>query len=118
MTWRIAKSEGPLRFWRGLFPSVVGSFPGQASYYLAYESAQEVSKLVFHDEQSPHCTFWRGFVSGACAELSGGLFNVPADIISQRLQVQTTQGFIHNSRQALLLIALSRPTQTNKHLMS
>jgi hypothetical protein len=35
---------------------------------------------------------------GAFAELAGGLFYVPADVVSQRLQVQNLNSFNHNSR--------------------
>ncbi|KAL2918671.1 hypothetical protein HK105_201505 [Polyrhizophydium stewartii] len=98
MVLRIAHHEGVARFWHGLAPSVIGSFPGQAMYYLAYESAQELSKAVFSDPAAPATTFAKGFLSGACAEFAGGLFYVPADIIAQRLQIQSTKGFVHNSR--------------------
>nr|KAJ3420457.1 Fe(2+) transporter [Polyrhizophydium stewartii] len=97
MVLRIAHHEGVARFWHGLAPSVIGSFPGQAMYYLAYESAQELSKAVFSDPAAPATTFAKGFLSGACAEFAGGLFYVPADIIAQRLQIQSTKGFVHNS---------------------
>ncbi|KAI8919621.1 mitochondrial carrier domain-containing protein [Entophlyctis helioformis] len=98
MIWRIGQQEGILRFWRGLLPSVSGSFPGQAMYYLAYETAQEMSSYVFGDDGSSTAAFARGFVAGASAEIAGGMFYVPADIIAQRLQIQSTKGFVHNSR--------------------
>ncbi|KAK6096363.1 hypothetical protein MT418_003198 [Batrachochytrium dendrobatidis] len=98
MIYRIAKDEGILRFWRGLFPSVIGSFPGQAMYYMAYESTQEVVDKVLANNSSHGAIFTKGFLSGACAEIAGGMFYVPADIVAQRLQIQSTRGFVHNSR--------------------
>ncbi len=32
------------------------------------------------------------------AEVAGGIFYVPADIVAQRLQIQSTEGFVHNCR--------------------
>ena len=32
------------------------------------------------------------------AEIAGGIFYVPADIVAQRLQIQSIHGFVHNSR--------------------
>ncbi|KAI9099950.1 mitochondrial carrier domain-containing protein [Phlyctochytrium arcticum] len=93
--WNIARTEGIARFWRGLPPSVLGSFPGQAMYYLAYETAQDACSQSSAMDKSP---FLRGFASGATAEISAGLFYVPADIVAQRLQVQNLKGFSHNSR--------------------
>ncbi|KND03029.1 uncharacterized protein SPPG_02099 [Spizellomyces punctatus DAOM BR117] len=98
LIWRIAKTEGIARFWRGLPPAVVGSFPGQAMYYLAYETAQDVCAQSMAKETLEKSVFLRGFIAGACAEISAGLFYVPADVVAQRLQVQNLNGFNHNSR--------------------
>ncbi len=43
-------------------------------------------------------TFATSFVSAAIAEVCAGVGFVPADILSQRLQVQNLNGFHHNSR--------------------
>ena len=64
MAWGIGKREGILRFWRGVVPSTLGNFPGQASYYLAYESAQEVMARLLPNGESKWVTFARGFFSG------------------------------------------------------
>jgi Mitochondrial carrier protein len=97
LTIQIAQREGIFRFWRGIGPSVIGSFPGQASYYLAYESTQEVLKQLKTTE-SNFSIFARGFLAGASAELAGGIFYVPADIVAQRLQIQSIRGFTQNKR--------------------
>ncbi|KAJ3140441.1 hypothetical protein HK100_009639 [Physocladia obscura] len=75
---RVVSTEGVVRLWRGILPQTIGALPGQACYYLAYESV--------HD--------------GACADLAGGLFYVPADIVAQRLQTQnsTKYSFTQNKR--------------------
>jgi hypothetical protein len=98
MALNIAKREGFARFWRGVLPSTLGNFPGQANYYLAYESAQEIMSKLLPNERSELQRFSRGFISGMCAEIAGGMFYVPADIVAQRLQIQTTVGFVHNCR--------------------
>ncbi|KAI8897509.1 mitochondrial carrier domain-containing protein [Globomyces pollinis-pini] len=94
----IAQREGVPRFWRGIGPSTLGNFPGQASYYLAYESSQEFLSTFLKNDQSKSVTFLKGFLSGMAAEVAGGMFYVPADIVAQRLQVQSTKGFVHNHR--------------------
>jgi hypothetical protein len=68
-TWQIARREGIARFWRGMTPSVLGSFPGQAAYYLAYESTQEALKPIFPPDSDTNkfSTFSKGFLAGAFA---------------------------------------------------
>ena len=58
----IARREGIPRFWRGLGASVVGTFPGQAAYYLGYETAQAYTSK--HWDETPYTTFFKGFISG------------------------------------------------------
>ncbi|KAI8821728.1 mitochondrial carrier domain-containing protein [Fimicolochytrium jonesii] len=96
--YRIARTEGIPRFWRGLLPAVIGSFPGQAMYYLAYETAQDACAQSMPRDLLERSAFVRGFAAGACAEIAAGLFYVPADVVAQRLQVQNVTGFQHNSR--------------------
>lgn len=61
----IARREGIPRFWRGLGASVVGTFPGQAAYYLGYETAQSyTSKHWDAVKDTPYTTFLKGFISG------------------------------------------------------
>jgi hypothetical protein len=70
---------------------VTGSFPGQATYFLTYETMQSL--------QNDHGNrFGKAFLSGLMAEMTSALFYVPTDIISQRLQVQDLKGFHHNQR--------------------
>ncbi|KAJ3074878.1 Fe(2+) transporter [Podochytrium sp. JEL0797] len=89
-TFDIVKREGVLRLWRGIVPQTIGAFPGQACYYVAYETAHEaLGRAVPSWEAS---SFVRGFLSGACADLAGGIFYVPADIVAQRLQIQNSHG--------------------------
>ncbi|KAI8616310.1 mitochondrial carrier domain-containing protein [Chytriomyces sp. MP71] len=100
--WKTVKhtvrNEGIMRLWRGIVPQTIGALPGQACYYLAYETAHE---NVGH--QFPtlgESSFLRGFIAGACADFAGGIFYVPADIIAQRLQTQNIKkmSFTHNKR--------------------
>jgi hypothetical protein len=66
----IARREGIPRFWRGLGASVVGTFPGQAAYYLGYETAQSyTSKYWEGARETPYTTFLKGFISGICLYL-------------------------------------------------
>ncbi|KAJ3167921.1 hypothetical protein HDU88_001868 [Geranomyces variabilis] len=89
------RAEGLSRFWRGLPPAVAGSFPGQALYYVAYETAQDACADSPAIAANP---FLRGFLAGAAAEITAGLCYVPADVVAQRLQVQNAVGFAHNKR--------------------
>jgi hypothetical protein len=98
MAIRIAKREGITRFWRGIVPSTIGNFPGQSSYYLAYETSQMVISRWIPNEDTKLARFTKGFLAGMGAEIAGGLFYVPADIVAQRLQIQDIKGFQHNSR--------------------
>ncbi|KAJ3414684.1 hypothetical protein HDV05_006219 [Chytridiales sp. JEL 0842] len=86
MVSHILKTEGLGRFWKGAGPAIVGSFPGQAFYYMTYETSQEITGRYFGT--SENATFWRGFLSGASADFAAGLFYVPADVVAQRLQTQ------------------------------
>ncbi|KAI8843854.1 mitochondrial carrier domain-containing protein [Chytriomyces cf. hyalinus JEL632] len=100
--WKTVKhtvrNEGVLRLWRGIVPQTIGALPGQASYYVAYETMHELVGAQF--PQMGESSFVRGFISGACADVAGGLFYVPADIIAQRLQTQNVNStsFTHNKR--------------------
>jgi hypothetical protein len=50
------------------------------------------------DEKTELARFTKGFLSGMSAEVAGGLFYVPADIVAQRLQIQDIKGFTQNCR--------------------
>lgn len=67
---------------------------------MTYETVHEVLKTqpYFPSLHSGQSTFLPGFIAGGCAESIGGLFYVPSDIISQRLQAQQIHGFTQNSR--------------------
>lgn len=91
------KKEGILRFWRGVVPTVIGALPGQITYYSVYEIMQKYTQCLIPGDGDLN-VFTRGFISGASAELAGGIFYVPADIVTQRLQVQNCLGFSHNCR--------------------
>jgi hypothetical protein len=61
----MVKKEGMMRFWSGIRSSVVGSFPGQASYFLAYEAAQEVMSKSFPENGSDLHTFINSGIAGS-----------------------------------------------------
>ncbi|KAJ3210058.1 hypothetical protein HDU67_005695 [Dinochytrium kinnereticum] len=92
------------RFWKGAGTAIVGSFPGQACYYMTYESVQELFGTISVKNEAPanvsntDVTFFRGFVAGASADVAAGIFYVPTDIIAQRLQTQNAGrvSFTHN----------------------
>ncbi|KAI9333301.1 mitochondrial carrier domain-containing protein [Obelidium mucronatum] len=103
----VVKTEGVVRLWRGILPQTMGALPGQAGYYVAYETVNERVGVLLGDGQLNHQTdsssstpFLRGFLAGACADVVGGIFYVPADIVAQRLQIQNSQNlsFSHNKR--------------------
>ncbi|KAJ3062292.1 hypothetical protein HDU99_005268 [Rhizoclosmatium hyalinum] len=97
-TYEIVRTEGILRLWRGIVPQTIGALPGQACYYLAYETMHEKIGETFPSLEAG--SFLRGFMAGACADLAGGIFYVPADIVAQRLQIQNSHSlsFSHNKR--------------------
>lgn len=88
----IIRQEGFFKLFRGIAPSVVGSFPGQATYYTTYElSSHRVRDHLppeWRDDRDPLSGFVIHSVAGGMAEVAAGTFYVPADIVSQRLQVQ------------------------------
>jgi hypothetical protein len=97
MVKNMLQKEGINRFWRGVFPTVMGALPGQVTYYSVYEIMQKYTQYFIPGDEDVN-VFARGFLSGASAELAGGLFYVPADVVTQRLQVQNCLGFTHNCR--------------------
>ncbi|KAJ1553225.1 hypothetical protein HK405_008559 [Cladochytrium tenue] len=99
----LLRNEGLSRFWKGAGTAVMGMFPGQACYYLTYECAQEAQARSGTRQEPGGTAFWRGFVSGAAADVVAGLVYVPADVITQRLQTQSVRGpsFTHNRRNGL-----------------
>ncbi|KAI8849109.1 mitochondrial carrier domain-containing protein [Chytridium lagenaria] len=88
LTSYIFKSEGIGRFWKGAGTAVFGSFPGQATYYMTYESIQDM------------CGKFESSKEARISDVAAGLFYVPTDIISQRLQTQNAGplSFSQNSR--------------------
>lgn len=99
--WRlgshIAKTEGIARFWRGAGTSITGTFTGQSVYYITYETSHEILGTVWSGNGF---NFLKGFFSGAIGDTIAGLFYVPTDVVTQRLQTQNIKGFsfTHNSR--------------------
>lgn len=73
--------------------------------YLAYETTQEAFKRINIPDSSfgiffrgSYHSYKKGFMAGAVAEVAAGAFYIPCDIIAQRLQAQSLDGFIHNIR--------------------
>ncbi|KAJ3133162.1 hypothetical protein HK101_004489, partial [Irineochytrium annulatum] len=93
LTLHLLRTEGPLRLWQGAPTAVLGSLPGQACYYATYETSRELLSTL------PHAGA-HGFIAGATAELVAGMFYVPTDVITQRLQTQSrgALSFTHNCR--------------------
>jgi Mitochondrial carrier protein len=75
----VAASEGILGFYRGFAAVVVGSVPGSMAYFGAFEAAKVLLP--------PDSGVGGGLLTGALAQLAGGLIFTPMDIIKERLQV-------------------------------
>ncbi|KAI9136695.1 mitochondrial carrier domain-containing protein [Paraphysoderma sedebokerense] len=107
MLKRIMKNEGPRKLFTGIFPAVVGSFPGQASYYSTYEFTHHLygKSLACKLENYglPKTSIIEEFLAhsfaGATAEMVAAIFYVPSDMVSQRLQTQPKFSFFHSEYQ-------------------
>jgi len=108
---RLLKTEGPRRLFRGICPAILGSFPGQASYYATYEFTNYYYSKMLKETTANMAL---GGVSGTestlndilipamagfSAELASACFYVPSDTISQRLQMQPKFNFHHRAYQ-------------------
>lgn len=84
--------------YRGFFPAMIGSFPGQFTHYIVYEYAHEKLTKLFPRAKESNSIFdgmMTRALSGLVAETACGLAYLPTDIISQRLQVTRSIDFRH-----------------------
>lgn len=100
-TLNILKKDGLRGLYKGFMPALIGSFPGQFSYYVAYEYANEnigsfFKKFPFLAKQSMVLDgMATNAISGLVAEMVCGIAYLPTDIISQRLQIERKVDFRH-----------------------
>ncbi|KAI9183545.1 hypothetical protein H9P43_004463 [Blastocladiella emersonii ATCC 22665] len=100
MVRRIIRQDGWLRLYRGIVPTVCGSFPAQSMYYVAYEAGhykleQAAFKWTNGAPLSPFQDFLCHSFAGLSAECASACFYLPADMVSQRLQTQPRFSFFH-----------------------
>jgi solute carrier family 25 protein 44 len=100
-TLNIIRKEGVSGLYRGFLPAMLGSFPGQFSYYVAYEYANEKLSEAFKysgvmQKQNLLVDGMIGHaLAGLIAEMVCAFAYLPTDIISQRLQIERVNDFRH-----------------------
>ncbi|KAI9224137.1 mitochondrial carrier domain-containing protein [Blastocladiella britannica] len=108
MAKRIVRQEGVRRLFRGVLPTVTGSFPAQSLFYASYEySHATYDSWIRHKFHGASPTakltgmqdFYCHSLAGLTAETCSALFFLPADMISQRLQTQPHFSFFHQEHQ-------------------
>ncbi|ORZ36109.1 mitochondrial carrier domain-containing protein [Catenaria anguillulae PL171] len=106
MVRRIIQQEGFRRLYRGILPSVLGSFPAQSTYYASYEYTHHLYDQLARSYTSnpsapltPLQDFACHSLAGFTAESISACFYLPADMISQRLQMQPKFSFHHSEYQ-------------------
>lgn len=94
----IVRMDGFRGLYRGLIPSVLGSYPGQAIYYSSYEISKGYFHNAFHIDNYRGSTWFPAMefvatgAAGLVSELASALFFVPSDNVTQRLQVHNVEG--------------------------
>ena len=88
MMWQ-KKKGGIVQLYRGFRWSVLGGIPSEIVYYLGYTKTKNWLLQTRLGRDNQPAVF---FLAGALADVASVLVSVPADIISQRLQLQGGAG--------------------------
>ncbi|KAG5463340.1 MAG: hypothetical protein BJ554DRAFT_8462 [Olpidium bornovanus] len=79
---------GFFKLFRGISPSVLGSFPGQAAYYTSYElfshKVKELLPLDWRDDSDPVSGFVIHSIAGGMAEIAGGICEFQRGVLIRR----------------------------------
>mmetsp|Transcript_19843 Transcript_19843/g.48860 ORF Transcript_19843/g.48860 Transcript_19843/m.48860 type:complete len:322 (-) Transcript_19843:38-1003(-) len=84
----IAQAEGIGSLYRGFGWSVIGGLPSEVSFYLSYTILRDAMLALPVGAASPSTVY---VLAGGLADVVSLVLWVPADIISQRMQIQTMQ---------------------------
>jgi len=98
---KILPVEGYRGLWRGFSVTAVGFIPAQLAYNFVYEwtRAHLPERIALRDEQVK-----RNFFGGAAASFASSLINVPLDVVTQRIMVQTADRRKYNSFRGLYVV--------------
>jgi len=78
-------AQGAASLYRGFGWAVIGGLPSEVSYYLSYTVLRDSMLSTPIGQQSPSAVY---LCAGALADTVSLLLWVPADVVSQRLQIQ------------------------------
>ena len=104
---KLIRSSGPRSLYRGFSWNVLGGVPSEVAYYATYTQAKEAMFRTHTGRQHPSAVF---FFAGLLSDVVGVLLWVPADIISQRLQLAEACETASHKRGMCLEIGAVRPT--------
>ena len=97
--------EGGVRaLYRGFGWSLLGGIPSEVVYYVGYTQVKQALLLTPTGQANPSAVF---VLAATAADMGSVVLSVPADVVSQRLQVQSTreaatrQGGMQIARQIL-----------------
>ena len=82
-------SEGGVRaLYRGFGWSLLGGIPSEVVYYVGYTQVKQALLLTPTGQANPSAVF---VLAATAADMGSVVLSVPADVVSQRLQVQSTR---------------------------
>jgi hypothetical protein len=81
----VVRTDGVRSLYRGFGWSVIGGMPSEVSYYLTYTVLKDGMLQTRFGKEHPTAVY---LAAGALADATSLVLWVPADLISQRLQVQ------------------------------
>ena len=81
------RDQGVRSLYRGFSWNVLGGVPSEVAYYAAYTYAKERMLQTHMGQKHPSAVY---FLAGLVADTFGVLLWVPVDIVSQRLQMQSS----------------------------
>ncbi|XP_077993722.1 mitochondrial coenzyme A transporter SLC25A42-like [Glandiceps talaboti] len=90
--WKIYKTEGPLTFYRGFLPTVLGVLPYGGISFFTYETLKKIHGER-HDGRDPYPLERLAF--GAVAGLLGQSASYPLDIVRRRMQTAGVKSHGH-----------------------
>lgn len=84
----VHRQGGVRALYRGFGWSLLGGIPSEVVYYVGYTHAKEAMLLTPTGQANPSAVY---LVAGALADLLSVFLSVPADVVSQRLQLQSSR---------------------------
>lgn len=84
----VHRQGGVRALYRGFGWSLLGGIPSEVVYYVGYTHAKQAMLLTPTGQANPSAVF---LIAGALADLLSVFLSVPADVVSQRLQLQSSR---------------------------